>query len=207
MPCECSDKHKILLLYIFDNQLTKSFNNRLVSQKNVMRTYGNGKPVGYAEDMLCVEGMWRPNMTMGLLQFDSEETALRWRQSDPQFRKSDWLDDHDLWVLPLHQELETCACFELDMFKVPDPNQFENEFLPKWEEAIRKAGGTPGVSSTGTVKIWRGMHDVDYVFLSQWPTELAASEWHRSDEAMQLKNRQPPVANGCMMIARMRMFC
>ncbi|KAF7234004.1 hypothetical protein EG68_11601 [Paragonimus skrjabini miyazakii] len=205
MSCQ-TGSHKVLLFYIFDNELSKRFNNRLVVQKNVMRTYGNGKAVGYAEDILCLDGNWRQNMSIGLLQFDSEVLANRWRQSDPQFRQHDWLDDHDIWVLPLTEDIQPWYCFEVDLFKVADKEQFEHDFLSKWGEGIRNAGGFPGVSSTGEVHVWRGMHEADYVFISQWPNELVAQKWHQSEEANQLKVTRPQVTNGCMMLARMKLF-
>ncbi|KAF5398292.1 hypothetical protein PHET_08108 [Paragonimus heterotremus] len=205
MSCQ-TGPHKVLLFYIFDNELSKRFNNRLVVQKNVMRTYGNGKAIGYAEDILCLDGNWRQNMSIGLLQFDSEVLANRWRQSDPQFRQHDWLDDHDIWVLPLTGDIQPWYCFEVDLFKVADKEQFEHDFLSKWEEGIRNAGGFPGVSSTGEVHVWRGMHEADYVYISQWPNELVAQKWHQSEEANQLKATRPQITNGCMMLARMKLF-
>lgn len=49
-------------------------------------------------------------MTIALLQFDDEEQACHWMQSDPHFRRHDWLDDHDTIVIPMRSELEGKLC-------------------------------------------------------------------------------------------------
>ncbi|CAH8575121.1 unnamed protein product [Dicrocoelium dendriticum] len=171
-----------------------------------MRTYGNGKAVAIADDVMCVQGIWRANTAFALLQFDSEALANRWRQSDPQFRHNDWLDDHDIWVLPLNQELNDDVYFQLDLFGVCNKEKLEEDFIPKWLDGISKNGGHPGVSCTGSVKVWRGVHDADYVVLSQWPSEENFKQWYESEEAKQLREFQEHSSGCCTLLARMKMY-
>ncbi|CAL8102003.1 unnamed protein product [Calicophoron daubneyi] len=205
---DTGESQKVLVVFMFDGQLGQLFRNRCIVQKNVINNYGNGKPLGYAEEMLILDGFWRQNLVMGLIQFDSDAAASKWIQSDPQFRQMDWLDDHDVWLVPMKTDFSgspsTYQCIEFGLFKTSDPAAFEDQYLEKWKEAVTQAHAIPCICSTSKVKIWRGLHDVDYITITQWPNECIADTWYKSEEAAQIKALRSSIASGSILAARMK---
>ncbi|CAH8466856.1 unnamed protein product [Schistosoma bovis] len=95
----------VSVIFHFDKGLCKTFNNSVVRQKSVMKSYGNGQSVGFADEVVCLDGDWKRNTTIGFLHFDSAVAAQRWLISDPIFRQHDWLDDAEIWIVPLCTEI------------------------------------------------------------------------------------------------------
>ncbi|THD19736.1 hypothetical protein D915_009477 [Fasciola hepatica] len=170
-----------------------------------MRNYGNGRPIGVAENITYIRGIWKPNMTIALLQFDNEEQACLWMQSDPHFRRHDWLDDHDTIVIPTRSELAAYPCVEINAFQRNDVQMFEADFLPKYEKNVENAGGKPAICSTERIRVWRGSNDISYMMLTQWRSSEAAQEWHHSQEATDLHALRPYASGGWSVLADMKL--
>nr|CAH8830899.1 unnamed protein product [Trichobilharzia regenti] len=145
-----------------------------------MRSYGNGQPVGFAEEVICLAGDWKRNKTIGVLQFDSIEAAQRWFNSDPIFRQHDWLDDAEIWIVPLVSEIKPWKYLQLSLLKITNEDEFKHQYLPNYGELVTSFGGVPFVCSTSDVEVRRGIKEIDYLIMTEWPDEESALKWSRS---------------------------
>ncbi|VDQ04385.1 unnamed protein product [Trichobilharzia regenti] len=170
----------VAVIFQFDGALCKKFNNSIVRQKSVMRSYGNGQPVGFAEEVICLAGDWKRNKTIGVLQFDSIEAAQRWFNSDPIFRQHDWLDDAEIWIVPLVSEIKPWKYLQLSLLKITNEDEFKHQYLPNYGELVTSFGGVPFVCSTSDVEVRRRIKEIDYLIMTEWPDEESALKWSRS---------------------------
>ncbi|CAH8452674.1 unnamed protein product [Schistosoma turkestanicum] len=194
----------VLVIFQFSRDLCKTFNNSVIRQKNVMRSYGNGRSVGFADELVCLEGDWKRNITFGFLHFDSAVAAHRWLISDPTFRQHDWLDDAELWIVPLCTEINEWKYFQLSLFNLINQDKFKKQYLPKFEESVTKSGGVPFVSSTPYIEVLRGLKDIDYLIITEWPDEDSALTWNKSREAEELRNMKNTFSKSSTILTTIR---
>ncbi|CAH8456903.1 unnamed protein product [Heterobilharzia americana] len=170
----------VIVIFQFDRALCKKFNNGIVRQKSVMRSYGNGQSVGFADEVICLSGEWKRNATIGILQFNSAKAADKWLNSDPVFRQHDWLDDAEIWIAPLSKEIKPWKYLQLSSLKVTNEDDFKNQYLPKFEESVSNFGGEPFICLTSHVEVRRGLKEMDYLIITEWPDEESSLKWNQS---------------------------
>ncbi|VDK82074.1 unnamed protein product [Dibothriocephalus latus] len=120
------------------------------------------------------------NRSFGFLHFDSDKSAEQWCQCAPDFKQHDWLDDVDVFSLPLNLPINDDAIVELHLLNVKNKELFESEFLRPYGEAVKEAGGVPFVIATSHVVRIRGINRCNFFVLTQWPSFDAAKDWHLS---------------------------
>ncbi|CAH8466820.1 unnamed protein product [Schistosoma bovis] len=194
----------VSVIFHFDKGLCKTFNNSVVRQKSVMKSYGNGQSVGFADEVVCLDGDWKRNTTIGFLHFDSAVAAQRWLISDPIFRQHDWLDDAEIWIVPLCTEIRPWNYLQLSLFSSINEDNFRNQYLPKFGESVSKFGGVPFISSTSYIEVPRGLNEIDYLIITGWPDDDSSLKWNQSHEAEELRNMQESFSKSSTILAMIR---
>ncbi|KAK4472380.1 hypothetical protein MN116_003639 [Schistosoma mekongi] len=199
-----TDISPVLVIFQFDRELCKRFNNDVVRQKSVMKSYGHGHSAGFADEVVYLDGDWKRNMTVGFLHFDSAVAAQRWINSDPIFRQHDWLDDVEIWIVPLCMEMKQWKYLQLSLFNLVNEKNFKDRYLPKFEESVSNFGGVPFISSTSYIEVLRGLKGTDYFIISEWPDEDTFLNWNQSHEAEELRNIQDTFSKSSTILAMIR---
>ncbi|VDM01940.1 unnamed protein product [Schistocephalus solidus] len=114
------------------------------------------------------------------MHFDSVKSAEQWCQCAPGFKQHDWLDDVDIFVLPINLPINDNAIVEIHLLNLRDSQLFESEFLKPYGKAIEEAGGVPFVIASSHVIRIRGIYNCNFFILTQWPSFEVAKNWHLS---------------------------
>ncbi|CAH8464505.1 unnamed protein product [Schistosoma rodhaini] len=154
--------------------------------------------------VVCLDGDWKRNTTVGFLHFDSAMAAQRWLISDPIVRQHDWLDDAEIWIVPLCTEIRLWNYLQLSLFNSINEDNFKNQYLPKFEESVSKFGGVPFISSTPYIEVPRGLKEIDYLIITEWPDEDSSLKWNRSHEAEELRNMQDSFSKSSTILAMIK---
>ncbi|RTG86499.1 pre-mRNA-splicing factor ISY1 [Schistosoma bovis] len=146
----------VLVIFHFDKGLCKTFNNSVVRQKSVMKSYGNGQSVGFADEgKVNLNG---PANTSLLIKLPIRSELM--------------LDALDSMKIP--PQSQRCSINE---------DNFRNQYLPKFGESVSKFGGVPFISSTSYIEVPRGLKEIDYLIITGWPDDDSSLKWNQSLQA------------------------
>lgn len=178
---EPRNTQEVLLLIAFDRDQTRRFLNGVIREKNVIANYGNGKFLGYTNEVVVLEGDWPAKLTMGALKFDNYAKAKMWFNSDSVFKQQDCLDNIEMFLIPLRESVDYAAYPVLTIANMDE--QAKNCCChDKESEIIRQHGGIPFVACTSHVVRWRGRSVTSLMCVSCWPSVEAVQAWYYSNE-------------------------
>uniref|UniRef100_A0A1I8GL30 CMP/dCMP-type deaminase domain-containing protein n=1 Tax=Macrostomum lignano TaxID=282301 RepID=A0A1I8GL30_9PLAT len=148
---DCQSGDRVAVLIGFQSSLHRNFCNACVRQASVMKQY-TGNLLGHCETVESIEGCWPKNYGLGVLIFEQGRECAKWTTSDPVFRAQDFLEQVEMYCVPLCNSIPTdypvLSIIDLDVREGAGPS---NDTLGSHAECVRAAGGFPCVAATGRV--------------------------------------------------------
>lgn len=188
----------LAVLIGFQSSLHRNFCNACVKQASVMRQY-TGSLLGHCETVECVEGCWPKNYGLGVLIFDQARECAKWTTSDPVFRAQDFLEQVEMYCVPLNASIpadyHVLSIMDLD---TAGPNQ---DAMASHVDCVRAAGGLPCVAATGKVHKVRGLRSPGFYIIDAWRSADQFHAWYSSEAGVAEREHRQQATSGDVILA------
>jgi len=158
----------------FDQSRYDSFCNAVVRMKSIIGNY-NGTYIGSCREVINHgDGNWPVGQSIGVLLFANGSDAKRWTYSDPTFRNQDFLDQIEMYAIPLGKQFPSGQKV-IQMISLRDVNEdlFLEDYLASVTTLTEQQHGHIALAATGQCEKVKGLRSPGYVIINAFPSAEA----------------------------------
>uniref|UniRef100_A0A1I8GXZ2 DUF1330 domain-containing protein n=1 Tax=Macrostomum lignano TaxID=282301 RepID=A0A1I8GXZ2_9PLAT len=195
---------QVAIILSYHSELHRKFCNACIKEAGVMKQY-TGSLLGHCETIECIEGFWPKNQGLGVLLFECSKECQKWLYSDPVFRASDFLEQVEMYCVPLSVPLpQGYAVLSIMNLDVQFKEIFNGEYLKRHEDGVRSCQGIPCVASTDKVQKVKGMRNPKYFIVDAWKCRQDFDAWYKAESETDSCALRQQTASGEFILAELK---
>jgi len=200
-----------VILFKFERSRILAYRNSIVKNKSIIANYGNGRFLGAAESVRCIEGFWNAKFSLGALLFDTVKWADMWSWCDYEIKQQDWIGQADEHLVPLaciYPEQCGYNVMVLTDLAGNDAETFDSCYKQHHQDVVTKHGGISEVACTNHTKKIRGTQSLGTVIIDLFPSEEAFDQFYTSECFKKLQDLRQNFATSDVLVMKLEMdFC